>query len=259
MSKKKDAAIVNDKELQALSAEIEGDLPYERNIYINEARRYLKRSIEDILTVGKLLLVIQQREKGQFRAIVETEIGIPHTTAYRFMNAALKSEAHPAINMSQLGHISKVYTFLEAPEEELQKFEQLGLFAGKDADDLAAMSNLELRGLVNSLKAENTDADKKALKKYKSQIDELAKANKALASIIPPGRENPSKAELQLYYAQAKYDDFESALGALCFAQMEIEDGNIAARIDGTLKTMYARIVHFAEKWEAHKKGDIQA
>lgn len=249
----------DEKERQALATQIEGDLPYDRALYINETKRYLKRSIEDILTVGKLLLVIQQREGyGEFVNIVEDEIGIPHTTAYRFMNAALKSEAHPAINFSQLGQVSKVYALLEAPEEELKKFEQLGLFAGKDADELASMSHKELRELVKTLKTDSEEIVKKKVKEVKTENEMLKQEIREWHKIIPPALENASKGEKQLYYAQAKYDDFESALSALIFAEMEIDDIKIGAKVEGLIRTMHARIVHFAEKWEAHKKGDIQ-
>ncbi len=158
-------------ERQALTKQIEGDLPYSRGVYINDLRFYLQRSAESIIEAGKRLLILQEKEgHGDFRKIVENEIGIPHTTAYRFMNAALKSEKYPSIDLSQFGtKVSKVYTLLEAPEEELKKFEQLGLFAGKDRDELMAMSHKDLRELVKDLK---DNKEKYVAKELKKLIDE---------------------------------------------------------------------------------------
>ncbi len=79
-----------------------------------------------------------------------------------------------------------------------------------------------------------------------------------LHKIIPPSQKHVSKGEKQLMYALAKYDEFESALSALAFAEMEIDDIKIGAKIEGLLKTCHARLIHLAEKWDAHKRGDIQ-
>ena len=142
-----------DAERLALAKQIEGDLPYDRTLYISEVRYLMKHTAETIIEIGKRFLVIHEKEGyGQFARIVEEELGISRRTAFRFMNAALKAEKYPAINLSQLGTSSKVYALIEAPEEELQKLEQMGLFAGKDMDELESMSVKELRDLVHELK-----------------------------------------------------------------------------------------------------------
>ncbi|MCL4492516.1 MAG: hypothetical protein M1510_11590 [Nitrospirae bacterium] len=248
-----------DAERNALTVKIEGDLPYNRQVYVNEVRFLLKQTAQTIIEIGKRLLVIQERERGQFRDVVENEIGIPKTSAYRFMNAALKAEKFPAINVSQIGtSASKVYALFEAPEEELEKLAQLGLFAGKDEDELAAMSHKELRELVRDLKTNTDQIVEEKTTALRNQNDLLRQEIYEFHKIIPASQKDVSKGEKQLMYAQAKYDEFEAALSALAFNAMEIDDIKIGAKVEGLLKTCHARLIHLAEKWDAHKRGDIQ-
>ncbi|MEW5745243.1 MAG: hypothetical protein AB1805_07405 [Nitrospirota bacterium] len=244
-------------EHQKLVAQIEGDLPYDRTLYINEACRYLRRSIEDILTVGKILLVIQAREKGHFREIVESNIGIPHTTAYRFMNAALKADKFPAINMSQLGHVSKVYTLLEAPEEELQKLEQLGLFAGKDMDELDKMSVKELRDLVRELKTDTDKIVKKETGKLKSHNDILRKELKEFHELIPDSAGDTKWAKSRALVS-ALYDNFDAALSYIIFEELDLNDGSGVAALESELQRMYSRITHKMEELQKYKRGEAR-
>lgn len=171
---KKNKLTPDDSERQALTKQIEGDLPYDRALYINEVRYLMKHTAETIIEIGKRLLIIQEKEgKGSFIRLVEEEINIPYRTAFRFMNVAIKAEKYPSIELAKLASCSKVYALLEAPEEELKRFEQLGLFAGKDADDLERMSVKELRDLVRQTKK---SVDLRIEKEVKKQVEE----NKAL-------------------------------------------------------------------------------
>lgn len=249
---KKAAISAEDAERQALTKQIEGDLPYERTIYINEARRFLKRSIEDILTVGKLLLIIQEKEGyGDFGRIVEDEIGLPRRTAYRFMNAAIKAEKHPAINLCQLAQVSKVYALLEAPEEELKKFEQLGLFAGKDIDEINAMSVKELRELAHDLR-DNTDAI------VKEKTEELRRINKLLQkerdeyySMVPTAPDG-SWAEKPLANIQEAFIRLDNLLSSFAFDPSIIGNDKLQAKVEGFRVEMEKRAVLFIERWESH-------
>ncbi|MBI5205092.1 MAG: hypothetical protein HZA11_09260 [Nitrospirae bacterium] len=239
-------------ERQALTKQIEGDLPYERTIYINEARRFLKRSIEDILTVGKLLLIIQEKEgHGDFGRIVEDEIGLPRRTAYRFMNAAMKAEKYPAINLCQLAQVSKVYALLEAPEEELKKFEQLGLFAGKDRDELMSMSHTDLRKLVEDLR-DNTDEI------VKGKTDEIRRLNKQLQkerdelySMVPTAPDG-SWAEKPLSMIQEAFIRLDNLLSSFAFDPSIIGNDKLQAKVEGFRVEMEKRSVLFIERWEEH-------
>ncbi|MBI5056957.1 MAG: hypothetical protein HZB61_10125 [Nitrospirae bacterium] len=191
----KNAVVIDDIERADAIKAIEGDLPYERTLYINEVRYLMKHTAETILEIGKRLLVIQDKEGyGQFARIVEKEIGIPHTTAYRFMNAAIKSEKFPSINFKNFSHVGKTYALLEAPEEELKKFEQLGLFAGKDVDEIERMSVKELRLMVKKLRDKGEG----------KQVSKLTSENKNL-------HEEIKKLHLQLRLADKSHSAFQDA------------------------------------------------
>lgn len=165
---------------------IEGDAPYDRNLYIQQARFYGSRSIEDILMAGKFLLVLQEKEGyGEFIKLVEEEVGMPHSTAYRFMNVALKAEAYPRINFSHVGKVGHVYALLEAPEEDLKELEEKGVLAGHDMDELQAMSVKEMRELIKKLKAGAEKIIGKEVKKLEASNNAQAAEIRKLTAKIP--------------------------------------------------------------------------
>jgi hypothetical protein len=165
---------------------VEGDMPYDRQTYVNHAKFYLSRTIEDILMSGKFLLVIKEREGyGEFVKICEGDIGIPHSTAYRFMNAALKAQKYPKLDFSQLGKVSHVYALIEAPDEELKELEKHGVMAGKSMDDLQGMSVKEMRNLIRKLKADAEGVIGKEVKKLEDKNRELADEIRRLNARIP--------------------------------------------------------------------------
>lgn len=77
------------------------------------------------------------------------------------------------------------------------------------------------------------------------------------SEIIPESDTEMTKAAKQVMYCEAMYGQFEAAVSALAYEVMEVEDANIAAKIDGLWRTIYARIEHAASKWEAHKRGEV--
>jgi hypothetical protein len=245
-------------EHQQLVAQIEGDLPYDRALYINEARRYIKRSIEDILTAGKLLLVIQEREGyGNFGRIVEEEIGIPRRTAYRYMNAAIKSEKFPRLELCHMAQVGKVYALLEAPEEELQKLEQLGLFAGKDRDEVEAMSVKELRALVRELKTDTDKIVKKETSKLKSHNDTLRQELAEYHEMVPDSAGDTKWAKSRAL-ASALYEKFDSVMSFIVFEELDLHDGSGVAAFEADLQRMYSRITHKMEELQKYKRGEAR-
>ena len=238
-------------ERQALTKQIEGDMPYDRTLYINEARRYLKRTIEDILTVGKILLAIQGHEgKGNFMQIVTEEIGLAYRTAFRFMNVAAQAGKFPRIELANW-QVSKVYAFLEAPEEELKKFEQMGLFAGKDRDELDAMSPKELRDTVRHLR-DNTDEI------VKGKTEEIRRENKTLKKELGelqemvPTAPDGSWAEKPLSMIQESFIRLDNLLSSFAFGPSIIGNDKLQAKVEGFRVEMEKRAVLFIERWEEH-------
>jgi excinuclease UvrABC ATPase subunit len=169
----------DDQERKKIIARIKQEWPYIKEEYIKEIRFYMRRTAEEIIKTGKRLLVVQEEEGyGNFCKIISEDLGMAVRTAYRFMNAALKSEQFPAVDFCQIGKsISKVYTLIEAPEEELKKFEQTGLLGGKDIDEIEAMSVKEMREHVKKLRAE--------VAKSENKIADLSKEIKELNARLP--------------------------------------------------------------------------
>lgn len=261
MAKKtiKTPAAADEPERNALVTKIEGDLPYNKEVYVNEVRFYLNQTAGSIIEAGKRLLIIKEKEgHGNFMQIVE-DLGLSYRSAARFMHTALKSGKFPAIKVANLANLSNVYTLLEAPEEDLKQLEEQGVLAGKTMDELSAMSVKDMRDLIRQHRTERDALVEQQTGKIKKENQMLKTELKDFHKIIPNYSKDMSKAEMQLHYALNKYEEFEAAMNGLCFNTMEIEDAGISAKIDGTLKTMHTRIFNFAEKWEKHKKGDIQS
>ena len=196
MGKKSDkgkTVIVPDKVLrESRTKAIEGDLPYERQLYINEVRFLLQRTAEAIIEIGKRLLVIKEREEfGSFIAVVEEEIGIPARTAQRFMNAALKQKKFPEIQMRQFG-ASQLYTLLEAPEEDLKELEEKGVLAGHSMDELQAMSVKDMRATIKKLQAGAEKVIGKQVSKLEAKAEKLALENKDLKALLAAGDGTPT-------------------------------------------------------------------
>ena len=93
-------------------------------------------------------------------------------------------------------------------------------------------------------------------RQLKSANDILLQENKSLHEIIPLDKLDASKSEKQLMLIEHLYSKFEAAVSYLAFEEMEIEDVNTAANVEGLLKRMHARLMHLGEKWESHKKGE---
>jgi len=243
----------DDPERKELTAQIEGDLTYSREVYINEVRFYLQRTADSMIEAGKRLLILQEKEgHGEFIKIVEEEIGIPKTSAYRFMNAALKSEKYPRIDFSQFGrNVSKIYTLLEAPEEELIKFEQLGLFAGKDADELMAMSHKDLRGLVKSLRTEADKIIQKEVGSTRAENKTLQQEIERLHSMVPNGPD-ASWAQQALMDVEELFMRIEDRLSSFAFDPRMVGNDKLKSQVDGFYKRLESRFLFFVDKWQEY-------
>jgi hypothetical protein len=145
-----------DREKQKILAKIAEGQPTDERGLVEGIKIHLTRSVEDMLQTGKKLVLLREIiGYGTFTAYVEEKFKIPSSSAYRFMNAALKSINYPAIG--SFSNVSKVYALIEAPEEALEEFEKEGTLAGKTKDDLELMTQSQLIGLVKKMKAEKAD------------------------------------------------------------------------------------------------------
>ncbi len=223
--------------------------PYDKTAYIERARLYVQRSIQDILEVGKTLLTIREIEgHGEFSRICEEEIGIPRRTAYRFMNSALKALKHPALDLCQLAQKSKVYALLEAPEEDLKELEEKGILAGHDMDDLAMMSHKELRELVEKL--QNGGYQEEEKKKLEREVKDLKRHAARLQAQIPE-RLDSDWAQDRLAEIETAFEGLEELLRGFMMDERMLEPDreDVQAAAEGIFQRLRARLEMLAVKW----------
>jgi len=247
---------LHQKDLDAMSRQVavaimeDGvQLGYQRDGYIQQAKFFLNRTIEDILKAGAILLILKEKEGyGEFVKIVEEEIGIPYRTASRFMNAAAKAKKYPAINFGQLAKVCHVYALLEAPEEELKEFEEKGVLAGKTADELQRLSVTEMRALILKLKTEVEHIVKEETKGLEAEKKALVNEVERLKA-FDPGEKDITWAVEQMQAITKHHDDLFAALRKIALDDRLLEHPELMAKIEGEYKEINARMQIFEEAW----------
>ncbi|AOJ05108.1 hypothetical protein WS70_25660 [Burkholderia mayonis] len=181
--------------LAARSSEISkqfGDgLPYERHRVVNEARFYMAQSAEAMLEAGKRLILLKENEPhGEFIQIAQEQLGLPHRTAARMMQAAVKySSPTLKANLPALAHLgkTKLFELMTEDDEELAALADGGTIAGMDLDDIDRMTSRELRAALREAH-ENATAQARLLSDKNAKIDELA-AKKTRVKRVTPDQE----------------------------------------------------------------------
>ncbi|MBF0487869.1 MAG: hypothetical protein HQK98_06885 [Nitrospirae bacterium] len=183
---------------------IAGDMPYSKDLYVTQIRLELERAADALFMAGKMLLVVKENEPhGEFVRILEEVLGIPHASAYRMMSAALKAEAHPKIDFTNFDKKSKIYTLLEAPDEDLKELEEKGVMAGATLDEWLGMSVKEMRAKIHKLKHDVDKIVKEETKGLKIEVDSLVKQVEKLRAFDPDGKDiNWSKEQISVIEKQ---------------------------------------------------------
>lgn len=242
----------------AKTAQIEGDLPYDRRVYVDEVRFFLQRTAEGIIEAGKRLLVLKEKEGyGAFVKLIEEEIGIPYTSAQRFMNAGLKAEKFPMIaaTLPKLGKVSNVYTLLEAPEEDLKELEIKGVLAGNTVDDLQRMSVKEMRGLITKLKNDTDKIIRAEVKNLETEKKALVKEVDRLKAFDPEGKD-ASWCVGQMKAVEDLASEFDVALRRFAFDPRVLEHPDIQAKVEAVQRRMEKRFELFTGNWNAFVGGE---
>jgi hypothetical protein len=251
------AAEPEDNERNELVAKIEGDLPYDRDRVIQETKFFIQRSAESIIEAGKRLLLLKEKEEyGDFTRIVTEDIGIPYATAWRFMNAALKVDKFPGLTstLSKMDKVTKIYTLLEAPEEDLKELEDKGVMAGKDIDEISAMSVKEMRALIKSLKTETDKIVQSEVYKLKAVNEQLASRLKEIER-FQPNPYNRKDRTWAVNYIKDIEDAFlliEERIYSMFDAKRSllVGDAELQALIEGMYTRMRKRFIRFIHEWE---------
>lgn len=232
--------------------QIEGDLPYNKEVYVNEVRFFLGTVAGSIIEVGKRLLVIKEKEGyGNFHRIIEEEIGLSTRTAYRFMNVALKSERYPEINLRQLATSSNVYALMEAPDEDLKELEEKGVMAGNTMDDLQRMSVKEMRDLIKKLKTETDKIIKEEVKNIEVEKKALIKELNRLKVFDPEAKAAPTWVVDQMEEVERQINEVDDTLRKFVFDPKVLEHPDIQARVEAIQRRLEKRLELFVGNWDA--------
>lgn len=232
--------------------QIEGDLPYNKEVYVNEVRFFLETVAGSIVEAGKRLLVIKEKEGyGNFHRIIEEEIGLSTRTAYRFMNVALKSERYPEINLRQFAISSNVYALMEAPDEDLKELEEKGVMAGNTMDDLQRMSVKEMRDLIKKLKSETDKIIKEEVKNIEVEKKALVKELNRLKAFDPEAKTAPSWVVDQMEEVERRINEVDDTLRKFVFDERVLEHPDIQARVEAIQRRLEKRLELFVGNWDA--------
>ncbi|HHB9431396.1 TPA: DUF3102 domain-containing protein [Stenotrophomonas maltophilia] len=118
-----------------------------------------RRSVEDILEMGRgLLLIKEQTAHGEFQEQIATR-GFNYRTAARLMTVALKFSKSDTVSLLKAaGTQAKVLELAVLDDEDLQALESGESVAGITVDDVERMSASQLR---HALRETRADADAK--------------------------------------------------------------------------------------------------
>lgn len=157
----------------------------------------MRRSVEACLEVGRGLIVLKQAcVHGQFQVRLNA-LGIDHTVAKRFMQAAAKfSNGASTHLLNAAGNQTKLLELLVLDDDQTEELGKTGQTGSLTLDDVACMSVKELR-----------DALRKERETRKAEKDKLAATHKADMQardrLVADVRERANRAEEKLAQFEA--------------------------------------------------------
>ncbi|MCK9987428.1 MAG: hypothetical protein AzoDbin1_03900 [Azoarcus sp.] len=145
----------------------------------------MRRSVEACLEVGRGLAVLKAAcEHGQFMARLDV-LGIDHTVAKRFMQAATKfSNGASTHLLKAAGNQTKLFEMLVLDDEQVEELELTGQTGELKLDEIATMSVKELRAALREARADGQAKDELLADKNKLLDTERAKSKRVQA--LPP-------------------------------------------------------------------------
>ncbi len=139
-----------------------------------------RRSVEDILEMGRgLLLIKEQTAHGEFQEQIATR-GFNYRTAARLMTVALKFSKSDTVSLLKAaGTQAKVLELAVLDDEDLQALESGDSVAGITVDDVERMSASQLRAALREARAEADAKDQRINKLSEDLNKESEKTLKA--------------------------------------------------------------------------------
>lgn len=139
-----------------------------------------RRSVEDILEMGRgLLLIKEQTAHGEFQEQIATR-GFNYRTAARLMTVALKFSKSDTVSLLKAaGTQAKVLELAVLDDEDLQALESGDSVAGITVDDVERMSASQLRAALREARADADAKDQRINKLSEDLNKEYEKTIKA--------------------------------------------------------------------------------
>lgn len=153
-----------------LSAFTDG-LPWDLKRYIDAARKDFQAHAHSGISLGRRLIVMKEMlAHGEFlNALKEIHKNFSERTARNYMGVAAIFSGLDPETISLLG-LTKLYSMLRAPSDEIEKFISSGTFLGNEKDSIVQMSSRELDQLVKDA----TEKIKLALEETRIKTDQLS-------------------------------------------------------------------------------------
>ncbi len=167
-------------------------MPYHKDRYIREARKALEQHFFSAIEAGKRLIVLKEMcQQGEFVSALE-QIGIPRTTAWRYMSITQRFCGLDSNLTEELG-VTKLYGLLKAPEEEIQKLQDEGTFLDMDKEKLKVISTRELEERIK----EHTTKLRDDIQEKDTRLKILYEDNRQQQKEIKRLKDDVIKASLQ--------------------------------------------------------------
>ena len=151
----------------------------------DEIRFYVRRSVEDVLELGKRLLILKEMTPhGEFNKRIEM-LGFTPRMAQKFMSAILKfSKTNSSSLLEKAGSQTKILELVALDDDEIQVIAEGGSIGDVSLDTIETMSVRELKTALREAKSDSEAKDTIIQKKDEkiNQLDtELTKANSPTA------------------------------------------------------------------------------
>ncbi len=135
-------------------------------------RFYQRRSIEDVLELGKSLLLLKEIcPHGEFTKRIEL-LGFSPRTAQKYMQATLKVKSEFDSLLKVAGNQTKLLELIALDDDQLEALNSGESVGGITLDDIDTMSVSELKKALKQARAEN-EAKDEVLATKNRKIDEL--------------------------------------------------------------------------------------
>jgi len=206
--------------------ELANELDYEGELSVGALedgiRLYQRRTVEDLLMLGKYLLLLKQACKhGEFLPRIEL-LGVSKRTAQRFMQAVHKISKSDtaALLTTKVKDQGRLLELLTLDDDEIKGLVDGEDIAGVELDEVDSMSVSELRRAIRAHKQESEEHAKRIQTALtESLADKHAKEKAGLEGEIRDKAADAKKAEERANRLQCQLDEKEDLIDTLRNAQ----------------------------------------